>query len=106
MYYYFGAYLYEKKIRPKVGLTAFSMFISIGGFALSNQIAGNNYFVLKALNILVSIFTSFAGIPMIYGFANLIGGKERNNKLWGLLKRNSFGIYLFHKLRDQSRHIR
>ena len=33
---------------------------------------------------------------MIYGLANLIGSKE-NNKIWEILKNNSFGVYLFHQ---------
>ena len=91
MYYYFGAFLYEKKIKPNSGLTILSMSFSVGGFVLSTQLAGSNYFVLKALNIVVSSFTSFAGIFMIYGFANLIGSRE-DSKIWGMLKKNSFGI--------------
>ena len=96
MYYYFGAFLYEKKIKPNSGLTILSMSFSVGGFVLSTQLASNNYFVLKALSIVVSNFTSFAGIFMIYGFANLIGSRE-NSKIWGMLKKNSFGIYLLHQ---------
>ncbi|MDY3767272.1 MAG: acyltransferase [Lachnospiraceae bacterium] len=96
MYYYFGAYLYEKKIKPNAGLTILSMTFSVGGFMLSTQLAGSNYFVLKALNIVVSSFTSFAGIFMIYGFTNLIAIRKEN-KIWGNLKKNSFGIYLFHQ---------
>lgn len=96
MYYYFGAYLYEKEIKPSAGLTILSVAFSLGGFILSNQLAGSNYFIQKAMNILVSSFASFASIFMIYGFANLIGSKE-GNRLWGILKKNSFGIYLFHQ---------
>lgn len=96
MYYYFGTYLYEKEIKPSTSLTVMSVIFSVGGFALSSQLAGSNLFVLKAVNILVSSFTSFAGIFMVYGFANLIGCKE-DNRIWRGLKKNSFGVYLFHQ---------
>lgn len=96
MYYYFGAYLYEKEIKPSIGLTVMSLIFSVGGFALSNQLSGSNGLVLKAINIAVSRLTSFAGIVMIYGFANLIGSRK-DIKIWKILKKNSFGIYLFHQ---------
>ena len=54
-------------------MTILSMPFSVGGFVLSTQLAGSNYFVLKALNIVVSSVISFAGIFMIYRFANLTG---------------------------------
>lgn len=96
MYYYFGAYLYEKEIKPSIGLTVMSLIFSVGGFALSNQLSGSNVLFLKAINIAVSRLTSFAGIVMIYGFANLIGSRK-DIKIWEKLKKNSFGIYLFHQ---------
>ena len=96
MYYYFGAYLYEKEIKPSIGLTVMSLIFSVGGFALSNQLSGSNGLILKAINIAVSRLTSFAGIVMIYGFANLIGSRK-DIKIWKILKKNSFGIYLFHQ---------
>ena len=96
MYYYFGAYLYEKEIKPSIGLTVMSLIFSVGGFALSNQLSGSNVLFLKTINIAVSRLTSFAGIVMIYGFANLIGSRK-DIKIWEKLKKNSFGIYLFHQ---------
>lgn len=73
-----------------------SLIFSVGGFALSNQLAVRSSLVLKVINIAVSSFTSFVGILMVYGFANLIESKI-DNMLWGILKKNSFGIYLFHQ---------
>lgn len=97
MFYYLGVYLYEKRTKLSTEKIIFCILLSVGGFVISNLIVDGSSFLMKILDLLTSTFGSLAGILMIYGLATVIGSAAGNNAVWKFLKKNSFGIYLFHQ---------
>lgn len=97
MFYYLGAYLYEKKVKINVGKVAGCAVISIMGFILSHALIGNGSMLIKLVRLLASNSCSLAGVLMVYGIGDLFGCNAARSALWNKLRQNSFGIYLFHQ---------
>lgn len=95
MFYYMGAYLYEHGIKLSVKKVAFSFEISFGCYILSQVFLDKGLGALKVMLLVSDNIGLFAGVLAVYGMANLV--HKRNDFVWMLLKKNSFGIYLFHQ---------
>ena len=95
MFYYMGAYLYEHGIKLPVKKVAFSFGISFGCYILSQVILDKESVALKVMLLVSDNIGLLAGVLAVYGMANLV--HKRNDFVGMLLKKNSFGIYLFHQ---------
>lgn len=102
VYYYLGAYLYEKIQSVKVSHALLAIFISVGSFAFveNYQIIENQFIILKLCTSVAYCICSIAGVIaayfVVFLFYDRCGG-VRQNMIWKFLKKNSFGIYLFHQ---------
>lgn len=54
MYYYLGAYLYEKKIEINVGKVAVCVIESVVGYVFSYLSLGNGFMLVKLVRLLAS----------------------------------------------------
>lgn len=97
MFYYLGAYLYEYGVSSSIRKSLLCSGISIGGYVLSRMLSGEEATILKMVVLLANNIGSLASVLAVYGIANILDSKNGNSKLWNTLKRNSFGIYLFHQ---------
>lgn len=97
MFYYLGAYLYEHGVNPTIKGTVFYTSLSVGGYFLSQTLADKQAIMLKIVVLLADNIGSLASVLAVYEVVNILSNKTGNSMLWGVLKKNSFGIYLFHQ---------
>lgn len=97
MFYYLGAYLYENETKFTIKKTVLCSSLSISGYVLSLMLSNEDTIILKMIALLVNNIGCFSSILAVYGIANILGSENGNSKLWNILKKNSFGIYLFHQ---------
>lgn len=97
MFYYLGAYLYESGTKITIKNTVLYSGLSIGGYALSRMLSNEDTIMLKMVALLANNIGSLSSLLAIYGIVNLLSYRRENSILWSTLKKNSFGIYLFHQ---------
>ena len=97
MFYYLGAYLYEKKCKINFVYILLFAGISILAFVVTGIAKDISSFMIRALLILIENFGYYSGVLMIFGISSFIYKRLVNIKLYMFLLRNSFGIYLFHQ---------
>ena len=97
MFYYLGAYLYECRSNFTIKRIAFCLGLSIGSYVLSQTLSGKEDIMLKVVVLFADNIGSLAGVCTVYRIENLLSNRRENSALWNILKKNSFGIYLFHQ---------
>lgn len=97
MFYYLGAYLYECGRSSSNKKALLYSGLSIGSYVFLRMLSNEEATILKMVVLLANNIGSLVSVLAIYGIANILGSQNGNSKLWNTLKKNSFGIYLFHQ---------
>lgn len=96
MYFYLGAFLYEKGNQIKKTMTGLSILVSIGSFGIYKYFEGiENY---SSIALIAKNICSIMSVVMIYLIISKLHKKYNfKSKCWKRLKNDSMGIYLFHQ---------